>query len=59
MSVTGLTYHTPADVRAIPQEQWERWIVTATTPTERFVGADTRRVAFEVMRATRRRLERG
>lgn len=57
MSSSGQRFTTPAEVRAIPSEQWEVWVQNGTVPTERFVGADTRRTAYHVMRATRRRLE--
>ena len=36
MSSTGLTYRTPADVRAIPNGQIERWIREDSLPGPRF-----------------------
>ena len=32
MNRTGLRYRTPADVRAIPNEQWEEWLRGETLP---------------------------
>lgn len=41
VSSTGLLYRTQADVRAIPNAQWERWHLEGTNPLSRF-SADAR-----------------
>ena len=38
MNRTGLTYRTPADVRAIPNRQWERWICARAIPYHEFAA---------------------
>lgn len=40
MSVTGprLRYRTPDDVRAIPNDQWERWICARAIPYLEFAA---------------------
>ena len=58
MSSTGLPlYRTPTDVRAIPNDQWEAWIVGRDIPWRQFSaerGCQT--VLRLVLRATARRM---
>ncbi len=55
MSSTGLTYNTPADVRAIPAYQWESWIRNGDLILE--FDHECLNVVAAILKATRRRLE--
>ena len=59
MSSTGprLRYRTPADIRAIPNGQWEQWVLARDVPWGAFSaerGCQT--VLRLVLRATARRM---
>lgn len=57
MSSTGPTFRTPADVRAVPNEQWEQWLRTDAVPFRAFACERwTQRALREVVNATGRRL---
>lgn len=58
MSSTGQRFRTPADVRAIPNAQWERWHADGTNPFPLF-SADqlTQRCLRHVVKAHLRRIE--
>ena len=59
-STTGLTYRTPADVRAISNEQWGRWFTTGTNPLALFSpDLHTQMCLRHVLKATVRRIEAG
>lgn len=61
MSSSGprLRYRTAADVRAIPNDQWEQWIsgVEACPPTAFSAEASCQMTVRYVAAATRRRME--
>lgn len=62
MSDTGprLTYRTPADVRAIPNAQWERWHRDGTNPLPAFSAEASCQMALRyAMQGHARRIERG
>jgi hypothetical protein len=56
MSSTGLTYNTPAYVRAIPAYQWEAWIRNGDLPILEF-DHECLNVVAAILKATRRWLE--
>ena len=57
MSSTGLMFRTAADVRAIPNQQWERWIETESVPFRAFASERRcQQVLRHVVKATRRRM---
>jgi len=39
MSGTGLMYRTPADVREIPNGQWDSWLRDGTVPWAAFAAS--------------------
>lgn len=58
MSSNGLRYRTPADVRAIPNEQWEEWLHGETLPFPAFSAArEVQTTLRTLIKATRRRTE--
>ena len=59
MSDTGLPfYRTPAEVRAIPQTQWEEWARNGGASPDLFSPDDgCLQTADAILRATRRRLD--
>lgn len=58
MSDTRQLFRTPADVRAIPNAQWEAWIRDEHIPWDEFstVG-DVLMAARAILKATRRRMD--
>ena len=56
MSSTGLRFRTAADVRAIPNEQWEEWLRTLSVPVYAFTTSEARLTALHIVRATTRRM---
>jgi len=56
---TGLLYRTPADVRAIPNEQWERWLrgQEHVSPTAFSSEASCQMALRYVAKAHQRRIE--
>lgn len=60
MSSTGLRFRTPADVRAIPNAQWERWHRENVNPLPWFSAERRCQMALRyTMQAHVRRIERG
>ena len=59
MSSTGPRFRTPADVRAIPNDQWERWIsgVEACPPTAFSAEAGCQMTVRHLVKATLRRMD--
>jgi len=57
MSGTGPRFRTPADVRAIPNEQWDAWFIACDFPWGDFSPERTVQIAFKhVRRAQARRV---
>jgi hypothetical protein len=53
MSGTALRLRAPADVRAIPSDEWERWLEAGTVPFVMFSAERwTQRVLRDVLAAT-------
>jgi hypothetical protein len=60
MNPSGLTYRTPGDVRAIPNEQWGRWFTAGTNPLPLFSpDRHTQMCLRHVLKAHARRIEAG
>ena len=55
MSSTGPRFRTPADVRAIPNEQIDEWVRAGTLPLHEF-GPECELVLGAVVRSARRRM---
>jgi len=52
-----ITYRTPADVRAIPNRQWEEWLREDAVPFRAFAPAAHCQMALRhVLKATQRRM---
>lgn len=57
MSSTGPRFRTPADVRAIPNDQWERWLRDNGVPFGAFAATfETQKTMRTLIEATRRRI---
>ena len=57
MSGTGRPiYTTPTEVRAIPEDQWERWVRAGELPLTEF-APDVLSVVAAILKATRRRMD--
>lgn len=57
MNRTGLTYRTPADVRAIPHLQWEAWLRAEAVPFRAFAAtAHVQEVLRTILDATQNRM---
>ena len=57
MSKSRLLFRTPADVRAIGNEQWEVWLRTSALPFISFAALPhTQMVLRYIIRATTRRM---
>lgn len=53
----GLRYRTPAEIRAIPNAQWERWLATDGVPWLSFAAsADCQMALRYVLKAHMRRI---
>lgn len=59
MSSTGLKYRTPDEIRAIPNDQWERWLngLEYVAPTAFSSEAKCQMTLRYVVKATRRRMD--
>lgn len=54
----GLRYRTAAEIRAIPNGQWEQWLRAGTLPFAAFsASAECQKVLRAVLKATQRRLK--
>lgn len=55
---THAMYRTPAEIRAIPNEQWERWLRQRSVPWTQFAATpDCQRTLKYVVKAARGRIK--